>query len=285
MARPSERIVEESETLAVSYATSILSASSRLASMACLAMRRSSSCRPLVGGVCLGLSPQGSEIFFSERWRDSGHPSSRSHITAPTRRVRDPTEGGTCTTRLLRLVSPSVPSRASLALGPSRRDWGRPRWARASGSASPRILAALGRHLPGTSHAGRYVALTWPASLARKTGATIRATRRLSCWLVASLTQSRIRCTTHRCQAAPRDVPRMALLSPSWASAPKPHEFKSLVIGLSTRSFFLTVFLTTLLKRVSDGLVDAPLAPASLLEKPLFDHGVEKPPHRVVFLA
>ena len=57
-----------------------------------------------------------------------------------------------------------------------------------------------------------------PAPLARKTGATMRATRLLSWRVLASRTQSRVRCTAQRCHAAPWNTSAIALLSPSWAS-------------------------------------------------------------------
>lgn len=62
------------------------------------------------------------------------------------------------------------------------------------------------------------MALTWSASLARKTGATILATRRPSRRGEASLTQSRVRCTAQCCQAAPWKTSAMALLGPPCAS-------------------------------------------------------------------
>ena len=81
------------------------------------------------------------------------------------------------------------------------------------------MRAASGQQLPSISIAMWYAARTAPASLRRNTGATMRETRLDSRREAdAARAQSRIRCTTHLCQAAPWKTSDMARLSPSWAS-------------------------------------------------------------------
>ena len=74
--------------------------------------------------------------------------------------------------------------------------------------------AAPGQQSASISQARWRVAPAWPASLARKAGATIFATRRLSRRLFASPTQPRTRWTAHLCQAAPWKASAIARLSP-----------------------------------------------------------------------
>ena len=44
-------------------------------------------------------------ILASEKYLDSCHISSCSHMTAPARRTSEPVDGNTCTTRDLRFIS------------------------------------------------------------------------------------------------------------------------------------------------------------------------------------
>ena len=74
----------------------------------------------------------------------------------------------------------------------------------------------------GISNAAWYMATAVAASPARKTDERMRPTRRLSCQELASRMQSRIRCTAHRCQAAPWKTSPMALTRSPWASDTTP---------------------------------------------------------------
>lgn len=73
-------------------------------------MRRSSRSRSSEGATGSCLSSQGSEILCSEKYRDSPHASSRSHMTAPTSLAGDASDGKTRATLDLRLISLSVRS-------------------------------------------------------------------------------------------------------------------------------------------------------------------------------
>ena len=73
--------------------------------MACSATARSSSRRCSLGSSGLSRPSWSSAILASEKYRDSDHTSSCSHVTAPTRRVSEASDGKTCTTLDPRLVS------------------------------------------------------------------------------------------------------------------------------------------------------------------------------------
>ena len=139
-------------------------------------------------------------------------------MTAPASRTSDAVEGNACTTLDLRFISRFVRSWTLLVRRRFQCDGGKSRYARASGSASSRIAAALGQHPSSMSHAAWCMAVTVAASRPRNTCETILPTRRLSCQEPASRMQSRMRWTAQRCHAAPWKTSAAAATRPACAS-------------------------------------------------------------------
>lgn len=128
----------------------------------------------------------------SEKYLDSCHISSCSRMIAPARRTSDAVEGSAYTPLDLRFISRLVCSWTLLVRRRFQRDGGKQGYARASGSASSRIAAALGRHPSNMSHAAWYMTVT-VASRPRNTCETILPTRCPSCQEPASRMQSRMK--------------------------------------------------------------------------------------------
>ena len=102
--------VLEPGTGLISYAASILSASSRPDSIIFLASASSRAQSTVPSTPRVWPSSSSSPVFASEKHLDSCHISSRSHMTAPASRTGDAVERNACTTLDLRLISRLVRS-------------------------------------------------------------------------------------------------------------------------------------------------------------------------------
>ena len=190
----------------ISYAASILSASSRPDSIIFLASASSRAQSTVPSTPRVRPSSSSSPVFASEKHLDSCHISFCSHMTAPASCTGDAVERNACTTLDLRLISRLVRSWTLLVRRRFQCDGGKSRYARASGSASSRIAAPSG----GTPPACRAPRGTWRSQVASHPQNTceILPTWRLSCQEPASRMQSRGRLlerTEH-----PRTPPRRA---------------------------------------------------------------------------
>lgn len=193
-----------SRRFGASWSAGAISARGRPSLERCLrfiAAMGSSSASPL-------FSPPGShswkactDLFVSEAARLLPYLSC-SHITALTRRFTTPRRG-----------TPARPSCGALSRGwcapagcscaAASSGTGEARNASTSSSAFSVMLTAFGQQSRSMPHATRCIARAVAASFAWKTGERMRLACLLSCRESASLVQSRMRCTSQRCQEAP----------------------------------------------------------------------------------